>query len=69
MKDFHCSDTGQKCDFVATDEYDDLVLGKARTHTERDHQMPVTPDMIERLRGLIHDQDSEEHKLSVQRSQ
>ncbi len=65
MKDFHCRDAGMKCDFVARGQNDDEVLGKARQHAERDHQMSVTPDLEKRVRGLIHDESSDAHRRST----
>ena len=40
-----------------------------RSFTLRADAVVFKNEIFERLRGLIHDQDSEEHKLSVQRSQ
>jgi predicted small metal-binding protein len=65
MKDFHCSDAGMKCDFVARGNSDEDVVKQARSHAERVHQMKMSSDMEKQVRGLIHDETSEAHKRSV----
>jgi predicted small metal-binding protein len=69
MRDFHCSDAGMKCDFVAKGNTDDEVLRQAGQHAQKTHGMQVTPDLEKTVRGLIHDDSSEAHRKSMSRSQ
>ena len=65
MRDFHCSDAGMKCDFVAKGSTDDEVLRQAGQHAQQAHGMTVTPDLERTVRGLIHDESSEAHRRST----
>jgi len=69
MRDFHCSDAGMKCDFVAKGNTDDEILQKAGQHAQKTHGMQVTPDLEKTVRGLIHDESSDAHRTSLSRSQ
>ena len=69
MRDFHCSDTGMKCDFVAKGSTDDEILKQAGTHAQKTHGMQVTPDLEKKVRGLIHEESSDAHRSSMSRSQ
>ncbi|GEJ57197.1 DUF1059 domain-containing protein [Anaeromyxobacter diazotrophicus] len=65
MKDFHCSDAGMKCDFVARGESKDEILRQAGQHAQQAHQMTVTPELAKKVETLIHDEGSEEHRRSM----
>ena len=67
MRDFHCSDAGMKCDYVAKGSTDDGVLRQAGQHAQKVHGMQVTPDLEKTVRGLIHDDTSEAHRRSMSR--
>ena len=69
MRDFHCSDAGMKCDFVAKGSNDDEILRKAGQHAQQAHGMKVTPDLEKTVRGLIHDESSDAHRTSMSRGQ
>jgi predicted small metal-binding protein len=69
MRDFHCSDAGMKCDFVAKGSTDDEVLKQAGAHAQKTHGMQITPDLEKTVRGLIHDDSSDAHQKSMSRSQ
>jgi predicted small metal-binding protein len=65
MKDFHCRDAGIKCDYVARGSTDDEILKQAGAHAQQAHGMSVTPDLEKKVRGLIHDESSEDHRRSM----
>jgi predicted small metal-binding protein len=65
MRDFHCRDAGMQCDFVARGNTDDEVLQQAGRHAQQAHGMAANPELEKRVRGLIHDESSEEHKRSL----
>ena len=65
MKDFHCSDTGKKCDFIARADKDDDVISQVRAHAQNAHQLEVTPDLEKQVLGLIHDEAGEKHRQSM----
>jgi predicted small metal-binding protein len=67
MKDFHCRDAGMDCDFIARGQTNDEILEQARRHAEQAHQMKITPELAARVKGLIHDESSDEHRRSLQR--
>ncbi len=67
MKDFHCRDAGLNCDWVARGQTDEDVMKQAGTHAQQAHGMKVTPDVEKRVRGLIHDESSEDHRRSMAR--
>lgn len=65
MRDFHCSETGMSCDFVAKGSTDDEVLAQVGPHAEQTHGMKVTPELERTVRGLIHDESSEAHRRAM----
>jgi predicted small metal-binding protein len=67
MKDFHCRDAGLKCDYVARGTTEDEILKQAGTHAQQAHGMNPTPDLEKRVRGLIHDESSDDHRRSMTR--
>ncbi len=67
MKDFHCRDAGLNCDWVGRGQTDEDVMKQAGMHAQQAHGMKVTPDVEKRVRGLIHDESSEDHRRSMAR--
>lgn len=65
MKDFHCSDTGMKCDFVASGASKEEILKKTSEHAIKAHQMKVTPELAQKVEGLIHEQGGAECQRSA----
>ena len=65
MRDFHCSDAGMKCDFVAKGNTDDEVVKQAGQHAQQAHGMKVSSDLEKTVRGLIHDDSCEAHRRSM----
>lgn len=65
MKDFHCSDIGNSCDFVARGKSTEVVLRQAAEHSREVHEMSMTRDVADTVEALIHDVDSEEHKRAL----
>lgn len=67
MKDFHCRDAGMNCDYVARGSNEGEVLKQAGEHARTSHQLKVTTEMEQKVRGLIHDETSDAHKRSTER--
>jgi predicted small metal-binding protein len=65
MKDLHCRDAGMNCDFVARGSSEKEILDQAGTHAQQAHEMKVTPELAEKMRGLIHEEDSDAHRQSM----
>jgi predicted small metal-binding protein len=65
MKDFHCRDAGMSCDFVARGSSEKEIMDQAGQHAQQVHQLTVTPDLADRVRGLIHDESSDAHRRSL----
>jgi predicted small metal-binding protein len=64
MKDFHCRDVGNECDFVAKGKSNEEILRKAADHVRESHQMSMTRDVADTVEALIHDVDSDAHRRS-----
>ncbi len=65
MRDFHCRDAGQRCDFVARGTTDREVVEQASRHAEQAHGMRRSRELEDRVLGLIHDEDSDAHRQSM----
>ncbi|HEY6100088.1 MAG TPA: DUF1059 domain-containing protein [Anaeromyxobacter sp.] len=65
MKDFHCRDAGLNCDFVARGDDEKEILDQAGQHARQAHNMNLSPDLEQKVRGLIHDESSEAHRRSA----
>jgi predicted small metal-binding protein len=65
MKDFHCRDAGMNCNFVAQGNTEKEVLDKAGSHAQQVHKLTVTPELVEKVKGLIHEDSSEAHRRSM----
>jgi predicted small metal-binding protein len=66
MKDFHCRDVEGTCDFVARGNSNKEILDQVAKHAQNDHKMQVTPELRQKVEGLIHDESSEAHRRSLQ---
>ncbi len=69
MKDLHCRDAGMSCDWVGRGNTDKEILDQAGRHAKQAHNMTVTPELEQKMRGLIHDESSDAHRRSVSASQ
>jgi predicted small metal-binding protein len=67
VKDMHCRDVGMNCDFVARGKDEKEILEQAGRHAQQAHGMTVTPELAEKVKGLIHDESSEAHQKSMTR--
>jgi len=67
VKDMHCRDAGMNCDFVARGNDEKEILEQAGRHAQQAHGMTVTPELAEKVKGLIHDESSEAHQKSMTR--
>jgi predicted small metal-binding protein len=67
MKDFHCRDVGMDCDWVARGNTEQEILDQAGRHGQQKHRLNMTPELEQKVRGLIHDESSEEHRRSTSR--
>ncbi|HSD20418.1 MAG TPA: DUF1059 domain-containing protein [Anaeromyxobacter sp.] len=63
----HCRDVGMNCDFVARGKDEKEILEQAGRHAQQAHGMTVTPELAEKVKGLIHDESSEAHQKSMTR--
>lgn len=55
MKHLRCRDAGFDCEHEIMAETIDEVLQQAAEHVQSVHNLKVTPEMAEQVRGLIHD--------------
>lgn len=55
MRELRCADAGYDCDAVLQGETDDEVLAKAAPHAQEAHGLAVTPEVQQKLAGLVHD--------------
>lgn len=67
MKDMHCRDAGIECGFVAQGKTEEDVKRVAAAHAFDAHGLRMTPDLEKAIEALIHDEDSEAHRLSLGR--
>ena len=56
MKTLHCKDAGFECEGVIQANTEDEVLTKAAQHAFEVHNVAVTPELGEQLRGLIREE-------------
>ncbi len=68
MKDFHCRDVNQNCEFVAKGETAQEVLEQTERHIGQVHRMAATPELEAKLTWLIHDQGSPMHRESINKN-
>ncbi|MCM2332967.1 MAG: DUF1059 domain-containing protein [Anaeromyxobacteraceae bacterium] len=65
MKDLHCRELGQDCDWVASGLTDDVVMYRLRDHALHAHGLKLDSDRLDALRGRIHDLGSSSHRESM----
>ena len=53
MKTLTCRDAGFDCDAVIHDSTEEGVLQQAAAHALSVHQVDVTPEMADQIKGLI----------------
>jgi predicted small metal-binding protein len=58
MKTLHCRDVGFDCDKEIHAETEEAVLAQAADHALRVHNVNVTPEMADHIRGLIKEEAS-----------
>lgn len=56
MKVLHCRDAGFDCPQVIRAENENEVLQQAATHAATVHQVAVTPQLAEAIKGLIREE-------------
>jgi predicted small metal-binding protein len=65
MRNFRCSDAGHACDFVARGADDREVVDVAMRHGREAHGLARTPELEQRVIGLIHDDESDDRRNSM----
>lgn len=55
-KTLRCSDTGMQCNWVGHAETEEDLLEQAGKHVQEVHGEQVTPELVDRARGLIRDE-------------
>jgi predicted small metal-binding protein len=60
MRNFHCSDAGMNCDYVARGATDGEVLDDAFRHGRDVHGLSRSDELESRVRGLIREDRSED---------
>ena len=58
MKTLRCKDVGFDCDKEIHAETEEAVLEQAAEHALHVHNVKVTPDMVDQIRGLIQEEAS-----------
>ena len=58
MKTLDCGDIMPGCPATFTGESEDEVLTQAGKHAAETHGLEVTPELVETVRGHIHDADA-----------
>ena len=54
-KELKCGDLMPGCDFRAEGETEEEVMRKAAAHAQEVHNLEVTPELAEKVRGAIHE--------------
>ena len=58
MKTLHCRDAGFDCDKEIHAETEEAVLAQAAEHASQVHNVKVTPEMADQIRGLIKEEET-----------
>ncbi|GAA4452102.1 hypothetical protein GCM10023189_15000 [Nibrella saemangeumensis] len=58
MKVLHCRDIGFDCEAVVRAESENEILQQAAAHASSVHQVTVTPEMAEQIKGLIQEENA-----------
>ncbi len=56
MKVMRCGDAGFDCDHVVRAESQEELLQKVAEHAQKVHNVEVTPELVEQVKGLIKDE-------------
>lgn len=59
MKEFHCSDMGLQCDWVAHEETESEIVEKALQHGKEAHDLEPSPEIAEAVRQKIRGEGQE----------
>ena len=62
MYEIRCKDVGFDCPGVVVGKTRDEVLGQAAEHARTAHGVTVTPELADRVRGLIREQGAPDGK-------
>ncbi len=57
MKVVHCRDVGFDCEGVVRAETEEEVLRQVAEHARTVHDVEVTPELAEQVKGLIRDEE------------
>jgi predicted small metal-binding protein len=57
MKTLRCRDAGFDCDGKISAESEEEILTQAAKHAQTEHKVQVTPELAERLKTLIKDEE------------
>lgn len=57
MKRLRCRDAGFDCDYEVVAASDDEILQQAAAHVTGTHELEVTPELVEQVKGLIQEVD------------
>ena len=55
MKQVKCGDLGFDCDHEVTAETEEELLQKVAEHAQTVHNLEVTPEIVEQVKGVITD--------------
>ena len=56
MKTLRCREAGFNCDKEIHAATEEEVLSQAAEHAEKEHNVQVTPELAQQIRGLIKDE-------------
>ena len=54
-KTMKCGDLMPGCDFEVRGETEEEILAQAAAHAKEAHGLDVTPELAEKVKGVIHD--------------
>ena len=58
MKTLRCRDAGFDCEREISADSEQEILQQAAVHARRDHNVEVTPEMAEQIKGLIREEQA-----------
>jgi len=61
MKTLKCSDAGFDCKGEIRAENEEEVLTQAGEHARTEHNVQVTPELAQKIKGLIRDETAQSH--------
>lgn len=65
MKTLYCRDAGFDCDKEIHAETEEAVLEQAAEHASQVHNVKVTPEMADQIRGLIKEEETTQARGDV----